>query len=292
MQCFTSKDQLIKFLLPYFYEHGLHCSLNHLDISALDDLSFLFSPLHNTYFQGKYIEFHRFNGDISQWDTSQVTDMHSMFYRSEFNGNISNWDVSQVNNMTGMFQESRFNGDISAWNVSNVTQMGALFEDGLFNRDVSKWNTSKVREMFSMFKNTPFDGDLSNWDVSNVTTMASMFDGCPFHGDLSRWNVSNVRDMVFIFFNKHQFPCVDSWVLHPQVDAALAFGIDSPGVPLSSLSIAQGLREQQGAHYWAKWNFPQALWCSSTEEIGRTANALYHASRQVSKPLFLTHLPD
>ncbi len=82
-----------------------------------------------------------------------------------------------------------------------------------------------------MFKNTPFNGDLSNCDVSSVTTMASMFDGCPFYGDLSCWNVSNVRDMVFIFFNKYQFPCVDGWVLHPRVDAALAFGIDSLGFP-------------------------------------------------------------
>ena len=57
MQCFQSKDQLIKFLLPYFHEHSLHCSLNHLDISALDDLSFLFSSSYNTYFQGFLVQF-------------------------------------------------------------------------------------------------------------------------------------------------------------------------------------------------------------------------------------------
>ena len=40
-----------------------------------------------------------FNGDISQWNVSNVTDMSSMFYKSAFNGDISNWDVSNVRDM-------------------------------------------------------------------------------------------------------------------------------------------------------------------------------------------------
>jgi surface protein len=40
-----------------------------------------------------------FNGDISQWDVSNVTDMSFMFYRSNFTGDISKWDVSNVTNM-------------------------------------------------------------------------------------------------------------------------------------------------------------------------------------------------
>ena len=91
-----NKEHLQKTIKRYLAQKGSSCSLNHLDISALNDLSFLFSPSHNAYFQGKYIEFHRFNGDISKWETSQVMDMHSMFYRSEFNGDISKWDVTRV----------------------------------------------------------------------------------------------------------------------------------------------------------------------------------------------------
>jgi surface protein len=36
-----------------------------------------------------------------------------MFDSSYFNGDISNWDVSNVTNMGGMFYKSMFTGDIS-----------------------------------------------------------------------------------------------------------------------------------------------------------------------------------
>ena len=38
----------------------------------------------------------KFNGDISEWDTSNVTDMSFMFYYSLFNGDISKWDFSNL----------------------------------------------------------------------------------------------------------------------------------------------------------------------------------------------------
>ena len=61
----------------------------------------------------------KFNGDISEWDVSKVTDMTEMFMNSEFNGDISKWDVSKVESTISMFQGSKFNGDISKWNLSN-----------------------------------------------------------------------------------------------------------------------------------------------------------------------------
>jgi len=43
--------------------------------------------------------------------------MSYMFRYSVFNGDISNWDVSNVRNMPSMFEESVFNGDISNWHI-------------------------------------------------------------------------------------------------------------------------------------------------------------------------------
>jgi hypothetical protein len=62
--------------------------------------------------------------DLSTWDVSNVTNMHSMFRQTQFGGfnpNIVNWDVSNVTTMTGMFQSSVFNRNISQWNVTKVT---------------------------------------------------------------------------------------------------------------------------------------------------------------------------
>jgi len=46
-----------------------------------------------------------------------------MFNDSTFNGDISKWDVSHVTNMNGMFRWSKFNGDISKWVVYNAINM-------------------------------------------------------------------------------------------------------------------------------------------------------------------------
>jgi surface protein len=75
----------------------------------------------------KCIEFFGNSCNLNWIDTSNVTDMESMFSSSKFNGDISKWDVSNVTNMNHMFLYSKFNGDISKWDVSNVEDMSSMF---------------------------------------------------------------------------------------------------------------------------------------------------------------------
>ena len=128
-----------------------------------------------------------------------VTLMCGMFYgASAFNGDISGWDVSSVTDMGYMLAGDPseasivpFNQDLSGWDVSSVTVMEAVFSDSLFNQDISAWDVSNVTTMRRMFRRSPFNQDISGWDVSNVTNMNNMFQvAAAFNQDLSSWCVS------------------------------------------------------------------------------------------------------
>jgi surface protein len=60
---------------------------------------------------------------IGNWNTSNVTNMGSMFQSaSAFNQNIGSWDTSNVTIMNNMFlSASTFNQNIGSWNVNKVT---------------------------------------------------------------------------------------------------------------------------------------------------------------------------
>ena len=112
------KGHLHRLIEKEIIKHGLNCNLNHIDLSLIDNISYLF-----------YQSFPGFNGDISEWDVSKVKNMNSMFSKSKFNGEISKWDVSNVENMALMFCESQFNKDISKWNALNLKKIVYMFDD-------------------------------------------------------------------------------------------------------------------------------------------------------------------
>ena len=101
-----TKDEPEKIIEERINKEGPNCNLNDIDVSLIDDMSWLFSDSD-------------FNGDISKWDVSKVTDMAGMFYNSSFNGDISKWDVSNVLNTTRMCVVSKFNKDISNWKIND-----------------------------------------------------------------------------------------------------------------------------------------------------------------------------
>ena len=151
--------------------------------------------------------------DSSEFNTSNVTDMSFMFYycKKLASLDVSKWDVSNVTNMDYMFfcfdQYYLNKLDVSNWNVSNVTIMNHMFFGlkSLTKLDVSNWNVSNVTGMYSLFADCSSltSLDVSNWNVSNVTTMYWMFGNCNSLGslDVSNWNVSNVTDISNMFYD-------------------------------------------------------------------------------------------
>ena len=154
--------------------------------------------------------------DLSNWDSSYVTDMHNMF---EYCNSLVFIDVSELNtnnviNMKHMFYMDTWGKpsgltslNVSNWNVSNVTDMNGIFGgcSSLTSLDVSNWDVSNVTNMYSMFYHCSSltSLDVSNWNVSNVTTMYNMFTDCSSLTslDVSNWDVSNVNDISNMFYD-------------------------------------------------------------------------------------------
>ena len=123
---------------------------------------------------------------IEYLNTSQVTDMHNMFYNCYHlqTTDFSGFDTRKVKDMSCMFYNcsSLKSLDISNFNTSEVTDMRGMFEGciGLTSLDLSHLNTSKVSIMVSMFQSciNLLSVNLSGWDTRNVKSMTQMFKRC------------------------------------------------------------------------------------------------------------------
>ena len=140
-------------------------------------------------------------GPISNWDTSQVTDMGNLFCNSNFNQPIGDWDVTNVTEMRNMFSNSTFNQPIGGWDVSNVTDMGNMFSNSAFNQWIGDWDVTNVTDMSNMFSNSAFNQWIGDWDISNVSDMNSMFSNNQnFNQNISKWEVSSFTDISEMFY--------------------------------------------------------------------------------------------
>ena len=150
--------------------------------------------------------------DLTGLDTSNMTSMSRMFYKSTSlkNIDVSGFDTSKVVNMIFMFNNcsSLISLDLSSFNTSNVTNMEAMFQNDVNLENITfgdNFNTSKVKEMIAMFASCKKLSyiNLSNFDTSNVKEMKSMFYYCENLKslDLSNFDTSQVINMYAMFMN-------------------------------------------------------------------------------------------
>ncbi|WP_165007694.1 MULTISPECIES: BspA family leucine-rich repeat surface protein, partial [unclassified Enterococcus] len=143
--------------------------------------------------------------DLSSFDTSQVTNMSSMFDGCTNLQSITmddSFDTSRVTNMYTMFFgcSSLKSLDVSSFNTNQVTTMEKMFSgcSSLQSLDLSSFDTSQVTSMFYMFNGCSSlqSLDLGSFDTSQVTTMLYMFNGCSSLNELTLGEKSIFNDTV------------------------------------------------------------------------------------------------
>ena len=158
--------------------------------------------------------------NLSNFDTSKVTNMGTMF--SEMSNlttlNLSNFDTSKVTNMQYMFSEmsSLTSLNLSSFNTSNVTDMKAMFSGmhSLTTLDLSSFDTSNVTDMNAMF--TTSMSNLTTLNLSSFKTSKVMRMDYMFHGmsnlttlNLSNFDTSNVTNMYAMFRDMSNLTTLD-----------------------------------------------------------------------------------
>ena len=142
----TSKDELRRIIIYRIKNEGNECDLNDIDTSKITSMSALFDVNLNKIFKD-------FNGDISQWDVSNVTNMSLMFQGcKKFDCDISRWNTSNVKTMEAMFDEcEKFNQDLSQWDVSNVENMNYMFDFCKeFKQNLDAWDVDTKKLKYRM----------------------------------------------------------------------------------------------------------------------------------------------
>ena len=170
--------------------------------------------------------------DLSNFDTSMVTDMSYMFndMSSLTSLDLSNFDTSKVVYMDGMFNDMSSLTSFSNFDTSDAAYMRNMFRgmssltslkvshssrfftkmDGIFagmssltSLDLSDFDTSSATNMTFMFygMSSLTSLDLSNFDTSRVEYMDGMFYGMSSLTslDLSNFDTSRVEDMTGMF---------------------------------------------------------------------------------------------
>ena len=165
-----------------------------------------------------------FNHVIGNWNTSQVTDSHNMFYKAtSFQNKFTCSDVNRgppssctyVSTISSQPPPPPLSPPFSLTPLNDATFLNAvsicLTEDPIKGSClsysatssygiISDWDVSRVTNMNYAFRQrSSFNANISKWDTSQVTSMRGMFErSYLFNSDIGSWKteaVTNMRDM-------------------------------------------------------------------------------------------------
>lgn len=168
---------------------------------------------------------------LNKLNTTNITNMTDMFYRSRIVGNLdfSNWDTSKVTNMSYMFDNMKglnrnkntnkyllenysYLTGLNNWDLKSAQDMHYMFMDSTYYDFQDKeltWNTYNVTDMSYMFAYaSTYHFPKLSFDTRNVTNMAYMFTGFESYNDLKLnfTDTSKVKNTSGMFGNSMDIP--------------------------------------------------------------------------------------
>lgn len=142
--------------------------LNNWNLQSVNDMRYIFNS--STYYDFKDKEL--------VWNTSNVTDMSSMFaYCNAYNFPKLSFDTRNVTNMSYMFRQFESYNDLKLnfTDTSKVTDMSSMF--GFCNTENPR---QSINEYNFSYLNYHGNADISCLDTSNVVNAKDMFSGCKY----------------------------------------------------------------------------------------------------------------
>lgn len=139
------------------------------------------------------------SGLIEYNDTSNVTNMNSMFYNCRNLTTIPSFDTSSVTNMEQMFAYCTSLTTVPKLNTRSVTRMRAMFSDCTNLTTVPLFDISNVESFDVIFYNCTNLTQVPLFDTSYVTSMQSTFSKCTSLTTVPKFNTRRVNNMYALF---------------------------------------------------------------------------------------------
>ena len=149
------------------------------------------------------------NDLISYSDTSEVTNMNSMFYQCSKLTTIPQLNTSNVTNMSSMFTSCKKLTTIPLIDTSSVTDMSNMFNNCSSLTTIPQLNTSKVTDISYMFSGCLNLTIIPHLNTSNVTTINNMFSNCNNITTIPQLNTSKVTRVNYMFAYCYKLTTID-----------------------------------------------------------------------------------
>ena len=226
---------------------------NNLTITAQDRPAILTTTLEDTFRDASSI-----NTGISNWRTSNVTNLKNTFRDAVGLNSILNWDTTNVTNLEETFKGAiNFNQPVP-WSTSAVTSVSGAFSGATAYDQPLDWNLGACSNFAFMFKDAvnltsaislitatgntfkgmfkgarAFNQPLDTFDFSLAIDFESMFEGALlFNMPATTWDTTNVVTMAEMFSGATAFDQdISMWNISSLTDAAKMFdgsGLTTP----------------------------------------------------------------